>query len=297
MRHIATSSCSYCLALAGLLALAAAPIALAATAPPADHAAAPTAAATATAPAQAAPLSVAPQPPSAEKLERAGAEQIGTDKEAHASQERINNLDDEIQKLLSEYRRALADAESHAAYADQLAAQIASQNGELSAIQAQLDEVEATARAVTPLQQRMLETLKQFVALDVPFLLEERTKRVATLEEMMTRADVTISEKYRRILEAYQVEMDYGRTIEAYEARLGDRTEDRTARFLRVGRVSLLYQTLDGHETGYWDAQKKDWVVDNHYAHAFKEGVAVAQKLRAPEMLVVPVPAPREAKS
>jgi hypothetical protein len=161
----------------------------------------------------------------------------------------------------------------------------------------QLLEVETTSREVLPLMQRMLDTLGQFVALDVPFLAEERAKRVATLEDMMTRADVTISEKYRRILEAYQVEMDYGRTIEAYDGRLGEGDDARTVQFLRVGRVSLLYQTLDGRQTGYWDAGKKDWVVDDAYAHAFKEGIAVAKKIRAPEMLIVPVPAPKESRS
>ncbi len=113
----------------------------------------------------------------------------------------------------------------------------------------------------------------------------------------MNRADVSISEKYRRIVEAYQVEMDYGRTIEAYEGKLGGSDDARTAKFLRIGRVSLLYQTLDARETGYWDAQARKWVVDNHYAHSFKQGVAVAQKISAPEMLLAPVPAPVEAKS
>ena len=133
--------------------------------------------------------------------------------------------------------------------------------------------------------------------LDVPFLVEERAKRVATLQEMMGRADVTFSEKYRRILEAYQVEMEYGRTIETYEGWLGSGDDARTVNFLRVGRVSLLYQTLDGKETGDWDAEKKGWVVDEHYAHGFKEGVAVARKTRAPELLIVPVPAPKDARS
>ena len=66
---------------------------------------------------------------------------------------------------------------------------------------------------------------------------------------------------------------------------------------LRFGRIALLYQTLDGHETGYWDANQQRWVVDPEYAHSFKEGIAVAKKAHAPEMLVVPVPAPQEASS
>jgi hypothetical protein len=92
--------------------------------------------------------------------------------------------------------------------------------------------------------------------------------------------------------------MDYGRTIEAYEGELPSEGSDpRTVQFLRVGRVTLLYQTLDGHETGYWDVDQKRWVVDDQYAHSFEEGVAVAKKARAPEMLVVPVPAPQEVRS
>lgn len=224
-------------------------------------------------------------------------EKAEADRAAQASQQRINAVDDETQKLLSEYRRAVADTESFVAYAAQLSRQIESQNEELGEIERQLGEIEATSRSITPLQQKMLETLKQFVQLDVPFLLDERTARIATLEEMMNRADVSISEKYRRIVEAYQVEMDYGRTLEAYEAKFGGAEEDRTARFLRIGRVSLLYQTLDGHETGYWDAQARRWVVDNSYAHSFKEGVAVASKTSAPEMMLAPVPAPVEAPS
>lgn len=232
-----------------------------------------------------------------QKLDEVRGEQMGADKGALAAQQRINRIDDDTQKMLAEYRRALADAESHEAYATQLARQVESQKEEMADIQRQLDEVEATSREIVPLEQKMLATLKEFVKLDLPFLLDERTNRVATLEEMMNRADVSISEKYRRIVEAYQVEMDYGRTIEAYEGRLSGDAAGRTARFLRVGRVALLYQTLDGSETGFWNAATGQWQVDNQYAHAFTQGVAVARKLSAPEMLDVPVPAPQEAKS
>lgn len=224
-------------------------------------------------------------------------EQIRTDADAKASQERVNALDDETQKMLAEYRKALADRESYETYAAQLEAQVRSQAEEIASIDAQLLEVDRTAREVTPLMQKMLDTLARFVALDVPFLVEERSKRVTALQQMMTRANVAISEKYRRIVEAYQVEMDYGRTIEAYEAKLGDGEGARTVQFLRVGRVSLLYQTLDGKETGYWDASKRSWTVDDSYRQSFRQGVAVAKKLSAPEMLIVPVPAPKDASS
>jgi hypothetical protein len=242
-----------------------------------------------------APPAFAQEPAPAATLGRAIEQRIEVDEAARASQRRVEALDDETQKLVAEYRRALAEAESHGRYAEQLAAQIASQGEEIASIERQLQEVETTSREIAPLMQKMLDTLEQFVALDVPFLPEERARRVANLKEMMGRADVTFSEKYRRILEAYQVELEYGRTIEAYEGRLGAGDDARTVQFLRVGRVALLYQTLDGRETGYWDADGRRWTVDDHYAHAFAEGVGVARKAKAPELLFVPVPAPEES--
>jgi len=233
----------------------------------------------------------------AEKLGSAVRQQLSTDEESRASQQRIEAIDDETLTMLSGYRRALADAESYASYSRQLESQVQAQNQEMTSIDQQLREVETTSREVFPLMERMLDTLRQFVELDVPFLIGERKNRVAMLEAMMPRADVTLSEKYRRILEAYQVELDYGRTLEAYEAELGDGNDARTVQFLRIGRVALLYQTLDGDETGYWDAATRGWRVDDDYRHSFKEGITVAKKLRAPEMLRVPVPAPKAAKS
>lgn len=249
------------------------------------------------APAAAAPVAAPVDPQSKVGFEQIVGGQIEIDRAARASQERVNDLDDEANALLVEYRRALADAESFETYAGQLELQVRSQEEEKASMLRQLAEVETTSREVGPLMERMLSTLDQFVTLDMPFLVAERRDRIERLKEMMGRADVTISEKYRRIVEAYQVEMDYGRTVEAYEADLGDGADARTVQFLRIGRVGLLYQTLDGHETGYWDVDGKRWVVDDQYADGFKEGIAVAKKVRAPELLILPVPAPKEAES
>ena len=239
----------------------------------------------------------APDAEDPDKLRGLVADDAAAQKSAAESQERIDGLDDETQKLLAEYRRVKNETESLRTYNEQIAAQIPSQVEEMQQLERQLQEVEATSRDVLPLMQRMLETLQQFVELDLPFLPEERRKRVTTLLEMMDRANVSISEKFRRIVEAYQIEMEYGRTLEAYEGKLGEGDQARTVQFLRVGRVALMYQTLDQKETGYWDREKKAWVVDNEYKSAFAKNVAVAKKLGAPDLLVVPVPAPTEVES
>jgi hypothetical protein len=233
----------------------------------------------------------------AQALDNLLAQQAAADREAASAQREIDQLHDDAQDMAEKYRQALTDAESLQKYNEHLAVQVKSQADEVASIRAQLADVETTDREVQPLMQRMVDTLEQFVALDVPFLLEERNQRVATLKQMMTRADVTISEKYRRILEAYQIEMEYGRTLEAWEGKLGEGDAPRTVEFVRVGRISLMYQTLDGAETGYWDAEKKAWLVDDDYRQQVADALRVARKRGAPDLLRVPVPAPEEVGS
>jgi Protein of unknown function (DUF3450) len=99
------------------------------------------------------------------------------------------------------------------------------------------------------------------------------------------------AERYRRLLEAYQIELEYGRTMVSYKGKLED---GREADFVRVGRVTLLYRTADGEESGYWDAAQKKWVVANEYNKAIEIAVLTATKESAPDLIMVPVPAPQE---
>ena len=140
-------------------------------------------------------------------LDQAVDQQVQTDIAAQRTQQQIDSLDDETRELLAEYRSVLNQKESLAAYNSQLEQLVSSQQDELVLIEEQLANIDTTQRDITPLMIKMVEVLEQFVELDTPFLPEERNSRVAQLKEMMDRADVNLSEKYRRILEAYQVEL------------------------------------------------------------------------------------------
>lgn len=242
-------------------------------------------------------VEAATPPPPGPTLDTVISEQAAANRDASSAQARVNDLDDETQKLLMQYRTALSEADSIKGYTDKLQVQVESQREDIASLERQLAEVETTAREVLPLTQKMLDGLRSLVELDVPFWLDERRGRIAKLEKEMDRADVTLSEKYRRVVEAYQIEMEYGRTIGAYDGRLGDGDDARTVQFLRIGRIALMYQTLDGNETGYWDKDSKTWQVDNDYRQAFKHGLGIAKKLTAPDLLEVPVPAPKETAS
>lgn len=219
------------------------------------------------------------------------------DQDAKKTQQDINGIREKTQDAAGRYAQAMADADSLERYNKQLDNQVKSQEAEMASIERQLTEIETTNREVQPLMQQMVDTLDQFVKLDVPFLLDERTARVQNLKDMMARADVTISEKYRRILEAYQIELEYGRTLDAYEGRLGTGADARTVEFVRLGRVSLMYRTLDGAEVGYWDADQKKWIQDASYRDDIQQALRVARGQGAKELLTVPVPAPKEVRS
>ena len=192
-------------------------------------------------------------------LDQAVDQQVQTDTAAQRTQQQIDSLDDETRELLAEYRSVLNQKESLAAYNSQLEQLVSSQQDELASVEDQLANIDTTQRDITPLMIKMVEVIEQFVELDTPFLPEERNSRVAQLKTMMDRADVNLSEKYRRILEAYQVETEYGRTLEAYQGELVTEDRNRTVDFLRVGRVGLYYLTLDQLEAGMWDQETQSW--------------------------------------
>jgi hypothetical protein len=140
----------------------------------------------------------------------------------------------------------------------------------------------------------MFDELVQFVASDVPFFKEERDQRIQRLRDLMAQVDASASEKFRRLIEAYQIEMEYGRTMSAYRQALPD---GREAEIVRLGRVSLMYRTMEGGETGYWDNERKEWVADPDSARAIEEALAIAKEERAPDLITVPVPAPQGGRS
>jgi hypothetical protein len=197
------------------------------------------------------------------------------------------------------YASVLAEADDLARYNEQLAQQLESQQAQLTLIGQQLTEIEATATAVAAQVRRMFEAIESFIASDLPFLdptqagPDSRSERMNKLREVMTTEGVSIGEQYRRLMEAYQIELEYGRTMASYKGTLDD---GREANFLRVGRVSLAYRTLDGKEAGYWDAEQKAWVVDNDFSKAIEKAVQVATKEIAPDLVTLPVPAPREVQ-
>jgi septal ring factor EnvC (AmiA/AmiB activator) len=220
-------------------------------------------------------------------------EQSAANKDARESQKKIDGISDETQKLLEDYTNTLTKIENMRTYNSQLEKYIKSQGEEKISMAHQIKQVGETNQGIVPLMLKMLESLEQFVALDTPFLPEERANRIKELKGLIDRADITTSEKYRRVLEGYQVENEYGRTIEAYRGKLERNGKEMTVDYLRIGRVSFVYQTLDGNEQAYWDNAKKEWInLPSSYSKEIENGLKIARQQMAPDLIKVPVPGP-----
>jgi len=208
-----------------------------------------------------------------------------------ASQKAVEDIASATDSLTAEFRLTNKKIESLGIFNRQLSAVIESQNEELESLQRQIDEVEEVGRAVTPLMLKMIDSLSRFVELDVPFLADQRKARVDGLRVLMRRSDVADAERYRRILEAYQVENDSGRTIEAYAGTVQKDGADVPVDFLRVGRIGLLYQARDGAEVGAWNHKEGFFEpLDSSYFNWVSEGLRVAKKQSAPQLIRIPLP-------
>jgi hypothetical protein len=219
--------------------------------------------------------------------------QVSVDKKAIQSQNTIDKLSDQTQRMLEDYKQTLRETDSLQRYNSHLENLIKSQREEITSVNNQLKTIDTTSREIVPLMMDMVDTLEQFIELDTPFLINERSERVNHLKAMMNQADVTVSEKYRRIMEAYQIENEYGRTIEAYRGTLKSDETTRAVDFLRFGRVALIYQTLDGKEQGIWNSDTHSWdSLPNEYRASITKGLRIARKQIAPDLLKLPVRAP-----
>jgi hypothetical protein len=216
---------------------------------------------------------------------------------AQQSQERINGIVEGTRSLEDQYRAINKEIDGLKVYNRLMTAQTSGQSSVLEDIALSMDQVDVINRQIFPLMERMIDGIEQSVKLDIPFLMDERNKRVGDLKSIMERSDVSVAEKFRKVMEAYQIENDYGTFVDQYKQTLTlDDGSTRDYNMLRVGRVGLYFQSEDTQITGRWDIEAKDWVLDDSARNEVRKGLRMAKQLIAPELILIPVPAATEAQ-
>ncbi len=229
-------------------------------------------------------------------VEGALGEQAGSQRDAASAQQRIDRLDDQTRIALEQYRETLRQIDQLQTYNTQMERMVATQQAEMESLGREIASIEVTKRQILPFMRQMLDVLGQLVNADTPFLLDERQGRLRELESMMQQAGTSLAEKFRRILEAYQIEMEYGNTIEAYRAELPRASDSRTVELLRIGRTELYYLTLDEQEVGVWDKNQNAWhILPKSNVNFIRQGLRLARKELPPDLIRLPVAAPEKA--
>ena len=220
----------------------------------------------------------------------------GTQKvtEGEASQVRIDKIVEGAQGRLIQYRSLLKQIEGLEAYNKQLATQVASQEDLLARFDKSITDVALIERQMVPLVTKMAASLDDFIELDLPFHRSERRERIAFINDNLAAADIDVAEKFRQVIEAYQIENEYGRKIDSYQAIVSLNGVEQEVDVLRIGRVAMVCQSKDTRTSGMWNNDSKDWeVIDTAtYRNAIRHGIRMAKKQASIDILTLPISAP-----
>jgi hypothetical protein len=208
---------------------------------------------------------------------------------AQDSQQRVEVVVEQTRKMEDKYRATLKEIDGLQIYNKLLELQIENQARVKVDLEKSIVVASQINRQIVPTMTKMIESLNQFVSLDIPFLLDERTERVKSLQDIMAREDVTVAEKFRKVSEAYQIENDYGKTIETYKDTLDVDGKTLQLDFLKVGRISFMYQSIDGKTSGVWNQRTKQWEDADSHRNEIKMGLKIAKKQVAPDLVILPV--------
>lgn len=214
------------------------------------------------------------------------------------SQRRIDQIDDSTQEILSEYRASLKQLEQLERYNASQERQVESQRREMDSLEQDINNIASLQRAMQPLMEDMVNALERVVEVDLPFLPNERQERIERLQRVVEDPELSPAQRYRLIVEAYQIENEYGRTIETYrgDIEVGGR-EFENVEFLRIGRIALVFRTDDDEVLKRYVPEQDSWVdLDPSFLQDIKTGSRIAREQIPPELMFIPVRAPQDAE-
>ncbi|MEH6594803.1 MAG: DUF3450 domain-containing protein [Colwellia polaris] len=211
-------------------------------------------------------------------------------KASSKSQSKIDNIYGQTQELLAEYRNTVDEADVLKGYNDHVQLMVDDQKANIQSLQNQIAGIDKTKQGVVPLMYKMIDTLDKFVDLDVPMNIDARKERIAGLRDVMGDSDVSVSEQFRLVLEAYEIEASYGTIFGVYQGELdlGDRMI--TADFVHMGRISFVAQSLDMKNAWVWNNEERSWeALGDEYLKPVTDAVRMARKQLPLDLAKLPV--------
>ncbi len=227
---------------------------------------------------------------SADALTNLQKEEAKTFKASAKSQSKIDNIYEQTLELLAEYRNTVDEAEILGEYNDHVQRMVDDQNANIKSLEKQIAGIDKTKQGVVPLMYKMIDTLEKFVELDVPVNIEARRDRIQGLRDVMGNSNVSVSEQFRLVLEAYEIEANYGTVFAAYQGEIEVDGQKLTADFLHMGRVSFVAQSLDYKHSWVWNNQTRSWEeLGDEYTKPITDGIRMARNQLPKDLTKLPV--------
>lgn len=206
------------------------------------------------------------------------------------SQEKINNIYEQTQELLAEYRTVVDETENLKVYNNHVQRLVNDQRAGIESLERQIGTVQDTKKGVVPLMYKMIESLEKFIEADIPVNLADRTVRLDRLKDVMARQGVSVAEQFRLVLEAYEIETDYGSMFSAYQGELDFEGQSITVDFVHMGRTVLVAQSLDLKNAWIWEHSTRTWkALGDEYLNPITKAIRMARKQTAPDLIKLPV--------
>ena len=154
----------------------------------------------------------------------------------------------------------------------------------------QLADIGQIGERMDPFLAELMTALKVQLSQGQPFLMDERRGRIEKLDALLSDPEASLSERYRKIMEALLVEAEYGFTTEVNQETISVAGKDLLVNIFRLGRLSLFYQSLDGDECGVYNVAENGWEpLSASHKNAVSKAVDIAAKQQSVELLALPV--------
>jgi hypothetical protein len=192
--------------------------------------------------------------------------------------------------MLGEYRNTIDEAEVLAGYNDHVQRMVDDQNASIRSLENQIASIDKTKQGVVPLMYKMIDTLEKFVDLDVPMKIDSRKERIAGLRDVMGDSNVSVSEQFRLVLEAYEIEANYGTVFSVYQGELDLGSQKLTADFVFMGRIALVAQSLDMKNSWVWNNESRSWdALGDEYLNPVTDAIRMARNQIPKDLTKLPI--------
>ena len=189
----------------------------------------------------------------------------------------------ELDRIENENRQLEAERKN-------LTAQVADTRQRIAQKQHELKGIRQISSDIEPFLQETFQWLEHECSTGLPFLEKERQERMKRLKALMDDPDCSISEKFRRLMEALLIEAEYGTSVEVSSENIDLAGDSVLVNVLRLGRLNLFYQTLDRSACGFYNMATRRWEqLPRRYERDIDMAVDMALKRRPVELVNLPV--------